>query len=558
MARVETLLGHSPNTLQWNLAGLGGEPFEDAVVGAIQAYFAEHYPTATCRPTSRRADGGRDLEIEAREPVSICGVTIHPRQDGRLRAAVEVKSKTQSLRSRLDEKSFARSPQQLGKGEFNYFILVTNVTLTPRTVCQTADLLEARGIEFLVIDEARLFTFLASTTQGKRLIAATERPTEEEHSEFVVEAQVQRSTLNDEFNLVIYLWLRNYTAGLLPIEMILRADAGWHSNLPSYRSSIDPNRDLTLKLLAKGSEVEDSEVVLAFRVADAPEKLARIAAADPELDFTPPLHGEQHLSLVAEISDTIQKDLPFSLISIAGEAGTGKSRIVSEANIATANQTRKVYRALIDRSHPAQSVRDLCQRVQRGLGNPDWRSADTESAGAALRRLVYELEHPIFSVVIVLEDLHHSSDDVISTLKELITYERSEDRAPLTLIVTGRDDFTFPNQAYFTLLDLLATKLASEHIKVAKLYPLTRPAARSLVRNIIDDVPSDVISRILDISESVPFCLIQIIEHLLEAGIAKLRRRNRAGIPNPFSYAHRTPLPDSMSEICFRQKSRRI
>ena len=453
------------------------------------------------------------------------------------------------MRERLDEKAYGRSLTQLDRERFDYFVLVTNATITPRAARQTSDLLAQSGVEFVVIDEARLFGFLSATKLGHRLIAATTRPLLESRSEFVVEAQINKSQTNDEINLVVDLWLRNYTDRLLPVEMMLRADISWHSTLPSLRVCIDAGRDHLLRFQAKGASADNSEIVLAFRAGESEETLARIVAAEPELDFTPPLHGETHLRAVAEIRDALSQELPFLLINVTGEAGTGKSRVVGDAIALAANRTRKVYRALIDRSQPERSVRDLCTRVVKGLGIAGWRPDDTDKPGALLGRLLRGIDHPLFSIVIILEDLHHSSDEVIAELKNLLSHQPRPHGASVTLIITGRDDFTFPNQSYFTLLDLIATTAPSEGVKAIKLAPLTRTAARALVHSILEDVPPEVVTRVVNLSENVPFHLIQIVEHLLEAGIAKLRRSNRAGIPNPFRFGQLIALPVSMREI---------
>src|SRR6266478_2190340 len=108
MAQVEVLFGKSPNTLQWDLAGLDRWKFENAVVGAIQDDLRKQSASISCVATPRTGDRGHDLLVEADQPIAICGIPLHPNRQQRLRACVEIKSKTERSRTRLDEKSYGR------------------------------------------------------------------------------------------------------------------------------------------------------------------------------------------------------------------------------------------------------------------------------------------------------------------------------------------------------------------------------------------------------------------------------------------------------------------
>jgi AAA domain len=548
MAHVEVLLGKSPNTLQWDLAGLNRGKFEDLVAGAIQDDLHRQSASISCAATPRTGDRGSDLIIEADRPITLCGVPLHPNRQRRLRACVEIKSKMERTRTRLDERSYGRSITQLNDLEYDYFVLITNTSVTPRAVRQTTDLLASRGIEFVVIDEERLYRFLMTSPMGQRFIAHTSRPGIDASTTFVAEAQIHRVTVDDNIDLVIDLWLRNYGNESSAVEVALEADSGWLRQPAGVERTIEDNRDMTVKFSAKAAMSGEDDVAIVFRIGSDLESVAHIRARGFGFDFTPPLQGRDHHRAIAEIRDIIALQRPFAFISIAGEAGTGKTRIVTDAIQATSNPSRLIHRAVIERNQPDRAIADLCQRVERSLDRSIV-TLDGLSAGARLRALVEALDHEFYSVVLVLEDVHHAAEDVINALKDLLALERDEESASVTLIVTGRDDFTFPNEVYFSLLDMIGSNTQSGRVYGLKVQRLTSSDTRALIRSIVDDVPADALARIERLSGNVPFCVLQVIEHLLEAGIAELRRANRVGIPNPFTFASRRDIPDSMSEI---------
>jgi hypothetical protein len=83
------------------------------------------------------------------------------------------------------------------------------------------------------------------------------------------------------------------------------------------------------------------------------------------------------------------------------------------------------------------------------------RPGPASSATTRLLELLTRLDHPVYIFAILLEDLHHASDAVCTLIRDFLRIDQTG-RCPLTIVISGRDDYSFPNDAYFALLDVLA------------------------------------------------------------------------------------------------------
>ncbi len=165
-----------------------------------------------------------------------------------------------------------------------------------------------------------------------------------------------------------------------------------------------------------------------------------------------------------------------------------------------------------------------------------------------LFQLLSSLDHALYSIVILLEDLHHASEALCTLIRDFLSIDRS-DRCPLTLIISGRDDYSFPNDAYFALLDILSHAAAepsggaASRVTTVRIPNFTPEDSRHLIHAIVRDAPSYAVERLEHVGENVPFFIVQSIEYMLETGIAVLLSRESVGIPNPAVFGPRTGFP---------------
>jgi hypothetical protein len=412
----------------------------------------------------------------------------------------------------------------------------------------------AAGKQFVLVDEYLLWTLLEKHCVTGRL---PQRPALTP-TDLVVETQVKRTVQDQAIILDLDLMIRNYS--ILPRRVTIEnlSDLTWRQNIPEVTRTIEPGRFETLRLLAKSTRREAGDLELRVHDQNGAEYPLRFEARDIAFDFKPPLVGERHHLCLNELVVTLGAELPSRLINVVGGAGRGKTRLIEEALAQTDRATRKVVRVVIDPDRSEPALEAVLRGIQAALGDTvvDRQSNPGQDLPAAIRllKLLTQLDHAFYSVVILLEDLHHASDAVCALIREFLHIDRSG-RCPLTVIISGRDDYSFPNDAYFALLDVLAhaaaepSVIGESRVTTVRVPDFTPEDSRHLIRSIVRDAPEYAIERLEAVGENVPFFIVQAIEYMLETGIAVLLSRESVGIPNPAVFGSRTGFPTAMKAI---------
>jgi hypothetical protein len=554
MSRVLISCGTSPNTLRWKLREFGGHVFDDLFFEVLTQDLQRQDPNVQLRQTPRVEDRGRDIEIITDKTLNVAGLVIHPPTTIQHKILVEVKTVASSSKPRLGFSAFGKNYHQLREVDYSHFVLVTNASISPRSAREVSESFAAAGKQFVLVDEYLLWTLLEKHGVAGRLPARPARTP----SDLVVETQVKRTVHEETIILELDLMLRNYSNGPRRITIENRSDLSWRQNVPEVTRTIEPGRFETLRLLARSRRREAGDLELRIHDQDGAEYPLRFKAHDIVFDFKPPLVGEGHHRRLNELVAALRTEAPTRLISVVGGAGRGKTRLIEEALTRTDTATRKVIRAVVDPDRSEPALEAVIRSTHSALGNfPADRQSDINHASSTATRvfeLLIELDHPLYSVVILLEDLHHASDTVCTFIREFLRTGRSG-RCPLTLIISGRDDYSFPNDAYFALLDVLAhaeaepSEVADCHVTTIRVPDFTPEDSRNLIHAIVRDAPAYAIERLETVGENVPFFIIQAIEFMLETGIAVLLSRESVGIPNPAVFSSLRGFPPAMKDI---------
>ena len=557
MSQVKISCGTSPNSLRWKLGQLGGHAFDDLLFNVLTKEFKRQDPNVRLRQTPRVEDRGRDIEIVTDVVLRLAGVSIHPPSASPHTILIEVKTVTTGSKPRLPLSSFGKNYLQVRELAYSHFVLITNVSISPRSAREVSEAFTAAGKQFILIDEYPLWVLLESHGVTGQLPARLPlKPTD-----FVVETQVERIVQDEAIALDVDLMLRNYSDVPRRVTIENLSDLTWRQSIPEVTRTIDPGRFETLRLLAKGKRREAGDLELCIHDQDGADYPIRFEAHDIAFDFKPPLVGERHHFCLNELAKALDAEVPSSLINVIGGAGRGKTRLIEEALARTKRATRKDIRAVLDPERPEQSIEVVLRALKAALdetasgdGVPDRPTGLDSPATTRLLELLTRLDHPIYSFVILLEDLHHASDAVCAMLRDFLRIDRSK-RCPLTIIISGRDDYSFPNDAYFALLDVLAHAAAEAsdsqecHVTTVRIPDFTPEDSRQLIRAIVRDAPPYAIERLETVGENVPFFIVQAIEYMLETGIAVLLSRESVGIPNPSVFGSQTGFPAAMKSI---------
>ncbi len=553
MSQVQISCGTSPNSLRWRLGPFGGHSFDDLLFDVLTKDLMRQDPNVRLRQTPRVEDRGRDIEIVTGVMLRLAGVAIYPPGASEHTILVEVKTLVSGSKPRLPLSTFGKNYLQVRKLDYSHFVLVTNASISPRAARETAECFSAAGKQFVLIDEYPLWLLLESYGLTRRLPQRLVlQPTD-----LVVETQVERTVQREAITLDIDLMLRNYSKVPWKVTVENLSDLTWRQSIPEVTRMIDPGRFETIHLLAKSKQQEAGDLELRIHDQDGMEYPIRFQARDITFDFKPPLVGERHHFCLSELAKAVSADVPTSLINVVGGAGRGKTRLIEEALGRTKRATRKVIRVVIDPERPVLALELILRGMHAALG----RTASAEEGSHPHPRLDWEertrvlellttMDHPLYSIVILLEDLHHASETVCTLIRDFLHVDRAG-RCPLTLVISGRDDYSFPNDAYFALLDVLAHKEVegADNITTVRIPDFTPEESRQLIRAIVREAPRYAIERLEAVGENVPFFIVQAIEYMLETGIAVLLSRESVGIPNPAVFGSRTGFPAAMKSV---------
>jgi class 3 adenylate cyclase len=224
------------------------------------------------------------------------------------------------------------------------------------------------------------------------------------------------------------------------------------------------------------------------------------------------------------------------LVTIAGDAGVGKTRLVGELWRWLAGQEpqplqysgrclpygQMAYGALGDvlREHLGVREGDSAESVRLRLG-------EHEVLGLALGLDVTRDVHPLVardrfqdacvelfaeltaerSVVVLIEDLHWAEQPLLDLVEHLLAHVRG----PLLVLATARPEFLDAHPGF-------------RRHKTVTLEPLEAPVAQELIGRLLGAIPPEQLWNVLAKVEGNPFFLEEVLGSLIDQGL--LQRRN--------------------------------
>ncbi|HJQ40853.1 MAG TPA: AAA family ATPase [Thermoanaerobaculia bacterium] len=524
----------APPDLEWDLRGVSGRTFEDQIAAHLQSYFSYDRANIRIRQTPPSGDKGRDVIIRTNVDITLFGVPIRATSARERKIYVECKLRTGN---RLESEFFFDFAQMSDEGTPDYYFLVTNASVTPYVHHKAVTTCAKDEVEFRLIDRRLLVDYLAREAPTLFPLPPATWP-----DALVVEYQVESSLYATEGRIDIYLVARNYTRDLKPFHVFLATNESWSIvDAPRELSGLaEPLEAHTYKLHAKRRYYDAGADDLDIGVTiDNHRDTIHVAAPKVTFDFQPRMYGANHLATVRRLVREIDGNDGFLLFSVTGQAGVGKSRVIGDALdefVETNVDVAKIFFQASDRTDDAVRV------FERLRIAPPAGSTNAE----LLVQLFRDLPAAGRSRVLVLEDLHHASKAVLDTVKRVILNPPTVEH-PVTVLITGRNDFTFPNEDYFSLLQLL--KLVGDADRAVELRPLKKRETLALIRATITNAPDVVVDRVYALSENLPFHVMQAIEYLLETRVAELLSRTEVGIPHVESFPAKQYIPDTIEEL---------
>jgi hypothetical protein len=531
--------GSDPNDFVWSLSKTHADQFERAIYHLIRLRLSTSDGAVQVHPTPRTGDQGRDIEIRFRQPIMIGTRKVVPPAGEAGHVYVECKI---TMGDRLAD-SFLSDASQHESGRFQAYILVTNGTITPYAHYRAQIQWERLQADFILIDRSRLRSWLFSQGQPFALAHDLEPPQcgDEIAEDVVVSSQTRTDTTAGEHTTQTYFTIRNYSNSPQHVALSLASDLSWASDV-NLEAILEPGEDRAYRLDARQQLYGiDADLAFAVRKHDRSHHIL-VSSAEAKIFLEPPFMGKGHRQLRDDLTCKLEKASGFQVISIQGDAGVGKTRTIQEALDPLAGGLIQVFSTTCDSrsgefdfSQMGNRLRDITEQIGEFSDPSDLRGA------------VRLASRSPFPVVLILEDLHHCTSDSIRVIKELIL--SPPDLSPAcSLVITGRDDYTFPNVDYFALLDLIRHE-ESRHATGLRLEPFSDHDARFLINAVAVDLPQPAIDRIRALGQNNPFIIIECLQYLLDSGLAQLISRRTIGVPNPERFKGLSGLPVNVEAL---------
>jgi hypothetical protein len=543
MAGRTIYLGDNPNDFHWPIPRGRGHQFEKLIERYLRLHVATRDGSISVYPTRAVGDQGRDFEIKFARTVSLFGFTIAaPPTATSGTVFVECKSTEHDT---LDDEFLVDASQHKNEQAAAY-VLVTNAVVTPYCQWRAQDQWSRRGAKFCLVDRRKLIDLIYRfklTAEASRLGIPLPDPQQLppfDAKALIVTCQTDHQTYATSQTLSVYIALANYGESSVLADLHLATDLLWALREGQYERYVMPGMIETFELVADRKELDGTaELGIQLAVNGRSARLS-VARAKFELALEPKFVGESHDRIRLELSRKIQESAAFLMVSLAGDAGVGKTRTIAEALEPVRHGKYMPFKYEFTR----HGLPDL-KAFEREIGDiPDDERHTDSLRLTALLRLAAESGVPI---ILHFEDLHHAEEEIITIFKRIIL-DPPVCRAPLVVILAGRDDHTFPNEAYYSLLQLVRDE-SRAHVLSYTLEPLNDADARKLIKSVVLNMPEPGVDRIHALGQNNPFIIIEALQYLLDVRLAQLLSRRTIGILNPEVFAGRQGLPLSVEDL---------
>lgn len=542
-------LSENPNDFVWTIPKGMGRTFEDLIQKYLKKYVATRDGCVKVIRTRASGDAGRDFEVHFSGEVEIFGIPVSSRSENSVGVAfIECKSTEHEKLS--DE--FIVDASQHCHSEACLYILVTNAVLTPYSQYRAQLEWERRNITFCVVDRRRLIEQLYTANlvdEAERLGISLPDPSKLPHYDrknLIVSCQTEQKILMGKHLAHLYLSMANHGSESILSEISIATDVRWSAENTRHERVITPGHVETISLTVDRQEFNrPADLDLTLCVNGRSQRLA-VSCPNYNVIFEPPFIGSTHRRVAQEVRVCAESSVGLSLISIHGEAGVGKTRTIKEALAPLVDGQFESFTYHFS----SQQELPLFEDFFNTFGFRGNRHSVSDSS-SRLTNVIESAAKADMPILIHFEDLHHADDSIIKLFKQIVL-EPPNCTAPLIIIVTGRDDHTFPNEEYYSFLQLVSDQTI-KNVYSYKILPLTDEDAKTLIRSVVLNIPEVGVDRVYTLGQNNPFIIIEILQYLLDTRLAQLLSRRTIGILNPEVFAGKQGLPETVEEIYDRR-----
>lgn len=520
------------NSQVWDFNDRSGQDFED-YIHTILANELDFYYKNDLRivKTLHTRDDGIDLYIESPIEFLLMGNKFSLNGKKTIKMVIECKS-TKHNKIALDK--FAKNIIVNNELELDYFILVTNGTIVPSAFYKAIAEFEKVNCKFYLYDQYFLLQYIINSIyEIKGVIKYTPQK-----YPLQLQYQIRKGRIDGRNCFELYFDIKNYSDKPINIRLNLISNRNWNVKENLNEKLVPAHQGICLRFLVKriyNDGIDDFKLNVTY---NNQSQILHIKNPEVIPDFQPPLTGRQHKKVINDIYNELLYLASSQFYYLYGEAGIGKTRIIDEI-------VKKVY----DTNYVIAHI--LCNKrnklTLKNILYKKFKIANTDNASWIDLTNFFE-ENRFSKYLIVIEDLHNSTDEFYEQLKELVI---SIKRYPCVFIIAGREDDTVYNETFFSCANWLKNNAKDIQIK-----RLSENDCDLFIKSIVKDIPSFVLEKLVKVSMGNPFFIVQFIEYLLEIDFATLLNRNTVGMTNVNTFSSHKYIPTKIESLIQKRQER--
>lgn len=577
LARIGKIkyLKHNPNDFNWDLSGISGAYFENSIHFLILKELKKYSDICKAIKTPDSGDRGKDVIISFKDKFKLFGIVFYPPPKKKYcRLHVEIKKKNKGA---LSANEFGGSLLQHDADGIkpDYFLLVTSAYLSPNTAFHAEQEFSKEGIQFFVIDKHRLAEIVLKHNFKKLNLFNELPPIDPVNVSYCLQSEDQinevwdNSSKNSKSQKVFFLYLKiqNYDSTEHVVSIDLRSDINWGLS-PIFKDELNVSDQKSIRLfippfVSKCKKLKLEQIsfdaIDELRIAitiDSSHHTVNLSGNNLNFDFDPPLFGKEHNALRGKLIRSFQNRTPVKLIDLHGFAGTGKSKLLQEV-VRLLTGTDKYFISYEIRKEKENIILASILKKIATKENLNLNISTSISLTVFKDKLISISKSIEFHHVLIFEDLHHASRELLMFLKKIASdlIAGISELRNISIIATGRNDNTFSNEFYYSFIDHIGQLLENYNfnyeprILQARLQSWSNKDCIRFIKSTVIDIPDFVAKKIMKLSENTPFGTIQSIQYLLDLNIVEIVNRNTIGVINAEVLSRKNFLPSGIKEL---------
>jgi hypothetical protein len=486
------------------LPGLSERQFEHLVFDEIsRSVGADPSNSKTqVRLTPRSADRGKDVVVTNLAGRALLGFQYSDAPP----STVVVECKL-TRKQRLAFEHVAGNLLQLQQAKRGTFLLITNASLTPRSLWLIQEHCDRVGAEFQLIDA---YNF-------DRHFPAIDKAPAESASPLQISYQVLPNVDTRSGGYTVHLVVRSFSTSRLTVDVGVHSTRHWAGTGATSRSIAGEGITcFCVDLRPTGARSRDT-VTLVVSINGVPE-LYEINLSATEYFIDLPIFG--FLSEAVTKYDTqLREGKAPDVLLLHAPSGTGKSRLLKEIG-RRASFDRIAWFVMRDDDTAVERV-----SASAGTGDRNLKARKQSHLPSHLTRLA---RRPVPPRAIFIDDVHLTSPRVLDEIEKLVLDWREQSR----LILCGRSDPAARRPRYEAFAHLVQDHgaLGDPHLQHMVLPNVNGSDVSTLLQQLLPGNAADLVSGLAHASELRPVEVVQYIHSLLERRFVYWADENRLAV----------------------------